>query len=331
MDTKNGNPPQKTQSLKYTGQFIVAGFLLLLCGIHPAHAANCAPVPNTFVNGQNADANQVNANFGAIITCTNSNLLGAANNLSDLGSASAARTNLGLGTSAVENLGSNVGDDGSGNLLSKSTLHVALQGTGNFTIPAGITTATQFKITVVGGGGAGGAASGGTVVGGGGGSGGYTVGWFSGFTAGQTVAVTLGAGGSSSGANGAATTVLAPNSTQIMQCSGGAGGSSQPGSGSSFGGGSGTCVVTASGSGLTLVGQIRSGAQGGGFGANPYFSGFGGGNPIGGGGLAVGSGTTGAGGNGQLYGAGGGGAATTGSSIAGGTGAQGVTFFEWVQ
>jgi hypothetical protein len=95
----------------------------------PALASNCSPYPYTLTNGTTADANQVMGNFNAILSCANSTLvaapvavsqggtgatsgsaalgnlgaLAAANNLSDVNSASTSRTNLGLGSAALLN------------------------------------------------------------------------------------------------------------------------------------------------------------------------------------------------------------------------------------
>jgi len=320
-------------------KYIIAAFVLLLgcCGWDEAHAANCSSYPYTFVNGQTADANQVNSNFQNILVCANTNLLGAANNLSDVNSASSSRINLGLGTAAVEGLGNNVVDDGAGNLYSKSSLHAQVfLTTGTFTVPASITSSTVFKITVMGGGGGGGGADGTNVAGGGGGSGGYAVGWFSGPVATNTLAVTIGSGGSAgssaggTGGNGNTSSVQAPNSATIMTCGGGTGGQGQVSTGSAYGGGLGTCAVTASTSGLTLVGSNPYGAQAGGLGIGLYGSGAGGSNPAGSGGGSYQTSADSAGSAG-LGGAGGGGAAAASGGYAGGSGANGRVIFEWVQ
>jgi hypothetical protein len=175
-------------------QFLAAAALLLIGSSEFAHAANCAAYPYTLLNGQTADANQVMANFNNVLNCGNNNLLGKNNNLSDVNSAATARFNLGVGAAGTENLSNSsagaVTDDGAGNLVGHVTsLHgQAFTTGGTFTFPAGTTTATVFKFTVIGaggGGGYGGLGGGGN----GGGSGGGAVAYFSGFTAAQTATV----------------------------------------------------------------------------------------------------------------------------------------------
>ena len=318
---------------------IAAVVLLLGCSSwDDARAANCSNYPYTLQNGQTADANQVMANFNNVLNCTNTNLLGASNNLSDVGSASASRNNLGLGAAAVEGLGSNVVDDGSGNLYSKTNLHVQLfTTTGTFTVPVGTTSSTVYKITAVGGGGGGGGASGSNAAGGGGASGDFGFVWLSGLTAGQTVAVTVGTGGTAgsssgtgTGGTGVSTTIASPNSTTILTCYGGSGGfGSTSSTASSAPGVSGACGVTFSGSLLTLVAQNQYGGQDGAPGLGAAFSGAGGGNPVGHGGTGLVS--FGGLGNSGTNGGGGGGATSSGTAHAGAVGATGEVVFEWVQ
>lgn len=59
-----------------------------------AHAQNCGAYPYTLMNGQTADANQVQANFNAIANCANSNLAHNGAN-SDITSLSGLTTPLG--------------------------------------------------------------------------------------------------------------------------------------------------------------------------------------------------------------------------------------------
>ena len=124
----------------------------LVLSAAPALAQNCPGYPYDLTNGQTADATQDMANFNAILACANSQLAHSGvnsdltqllkvtnlafapvnSNITELdglttplavteggtgaSSASPARTNLGLGTAAVENLLGDVIDDGSGNL-----------------------------------------------------------------------------------------------------------------------------------------------------------------------------------------------------------------------
>lgn len=81
---------------------LLAALLLLVVSCAPALAANCSAYPYTLQNGQTADANQVMSNFNTVLSCGNNQLLGVNNNLSDLQSASTARTNLGLGTASTK-------------------------------------------------------------------------------------------------------------------------------------------------------------------------------------------------------------------------------------
>jgi hypothetical protein len=120
----------------------------LVLSAAPALAQNCPGYPYDLTNGQTADATQVMANFNAILACANSQLahngvnsditqlLNVTNlafapvnsNITEIdglttplavteggtgaSSASPARTNLGLGTAAIENLGGDIIDDG---------------------------------------------------------------------------------------------------------------------------------------------------------------------------------------------------------------------------
>lgn len=131
--------------------WLLAVLGLMLCA-GAAEASNCSSYPFTLTNGQIADATQVMSNFNSILGCANSNLAhngvnsditqmtavtnlafsGANSNITSLSglttplsvaqggtgwnTATLARTNLGLGTSAVENLLASIIDDGAGNL-----------------------------------------------------------------------------------------------------------------------------------------------------------------------------------------------------------------------
>lgn len=317
----------------------------------PALASNCASYPYTLTNGSTADANQVMANFNSILNCGNNNLAhnGANSDITSLsglttplsvaqgGTGSATTpgglTNLGAGAAAVEALGNNVIDDGSGNLTQTHGAKV-FTSSGTFTTPATTTTATVFKIVAAGGGGGGGGVqSGVSERGASGGSGGYGVGYFSGFSASQSVTIAIGASGSAgstsggSGGDGGTTTVTA-NAVAILTATGGTGGT---------GGASeddlvtppGSATVTAGASGLTLVGSYTSG---GGYGGTAIYFLPGGSNPIGvGGTLQRPSGSGSLAGTNGINGGGGGGAANFGSGAgrAGGSGGKGIVTIEW--
>lgn len=311
--------------------YIAAALLLVLGTSDFALAQNCAAYPYTLTNGQTADANQVMANFNTIRSCGNNNLLGKNNNLSDLQSAATARTNLGLGTAAVENLANATAaaiiDDGAGNLILSSYPSMrsqSISSTGTFTVPAGTLSTTVFKITLIGGGGGGGDPVGNWASSGA--SGCAVTGYFSGFTAGASVTVNIGAGGSP-GSNGSSSTV-SYNAVTIMTAGGGAAGTQA----NNLAPAAGSCSVAAGASGLSLVNTVLNGAQNGAVGVpaitNASSAPNGGGNAFGTGGLGSWyNGTTSqAGGNGTLGGGGGAGA----RSSNGGTGGNGFFTAEWV-
>ncbi len=311
--------------------YIVAAALLVIGSSDLARAQNCAAYPYTLTNGQPADANQVMSNFNTVRGCGNNSLLGKNNNLSDLQSPATARTNLGLGTAAVENLANAtaaaVTDDGAGNLILSSypSMHSqSISATGNFTVPAGTLSTTVFKITLIGGGGGGGDPSGGWASSGA--SGCAVTGYFSGFTAGATVTVNIGAGGGHGSTGSSSTVVYA--ATTVITASGGAAGTQA----NNLAPAAGACSVAAGASGLSLANTVQNGAQNGAVGV-PAITGAssapnGGGNAFGTGGLGSWyNGTTSqTGGNGTLGGGGGAGARASN----GGTGGNGFFTAEWV-
>ena len=205
-------------------------------------------------------------------------------------------------------------------------------GSGNFTIPAGV---TNLKITVIGaGGGGGGAGSNGAAMGGG--AGGMAIKWLTGLTPGATCAYAVGAAGSggaagnNAGSAGGNTTITVGATTYTG--AGGAGGTNQNDSsqtGCSFSAGG-----TATNGDLNITGDPGT----------PYYTGYVGSvtTLMGGQGgktsygacmgvVQFSSPTTGkAGQNATGYGAGGGGAITwTGSTFAGGNGAGGLIIIEY--
>ena len=219
-------------------------------------------------------------------------------------------------------------------------MHAQLFGaTGNFTVPAGATTATVFKFKVIGGGGGGGCGAGGSGNGGGGGGGGgYGEVLVSGFTAGDIITATIGTGGggaSTTASNGATgnTSKVTRSGVDFITSLGGVGGTSGSGS-SQPGGAAGTVTVNTAGAGLSLNGTIASAvsqagnaggyssssvASGGSGGSTPY--GFGGGTTV-----TIGATNT-NGQNGSGYGSGGAGGADSGT---GGNGSNGAVIVEWV-
>jgi hypothetical protein len=179
-------------------------------------------------------------------------------------------------------------------------------GNGTFTIPAGV---TRLKVTVVGGGGGGcnGGGFGQNAVRGGGGGGGAAIKYLTGMTPGNTLAVTVGAGGTANsqpGGNGGNSTVS--SGTQTITTITGAGGEGGP-----------IDISTFATGGLGTNGDLNIRGSGGESGS----AGGKGGDSILGGGGATG-GTAPAGG---AYGGGG----TSLFNGVGSVGAAGVVIFEW--
>ena len=121
------------------------------------------------------------------------------------------------------------------------------------TVPA----ETPIEMLVVGGGGAGGACAGNTNRGGGGGAGGLV--WKSVIFGEETeLELTVGAGGTTSGANGTDSTVTAGGETLIQAFGGGGGGSSTAGAVGGSGGGGSVSGLTG-GSALNFGGDLATG------------------------------------------------------------------------
>jgi len=214
-----------------------------------------------------------------------------------------------------------------GGLTSKGTLtltngirgvtpnHQIFTSNGTFTIPTGI---TAVKATVVGGGGAGGGSTA-SNMGGGGASGGTGIKWLTGLTPGNTLTVTVGAGGTgasgAAGGGGVASSVASGTQTITTITANGGGG----------GGSTAVPVYGTPGASAGTGGDLN-------LGGNPSITGVtsvtgcGAGSVFGGGGAAAGGGS---GNVATAYGAGSGGA-FVGSTQAGPNGFAGVVIFEWV-
>jgi len=155
-----------------------------------------------------------------------------------------------------------------GNAASAASMHtMVFTGSGTFAIPATAAASTEFEFTVVGGGGGGGGCSSTNDIAPGGGSGGAGLASFSGFTAGQAVAITVGAGGTAgassgtAGGSGGGSRVKAAG-VNIVTTTGGKG--SPAGSaitGNLTGGAAGTFAATAGTSGLTLASSLDYAAE----------------------------------------------------------------------
>jgi hypothetical protein len=211
---------------------------------------------------------------------------------------------------------------------------------GSFTIPAAATTATVFRFHAIGGGGGGGA---GTTSSGAAGAGGMAgsevIADFSGFTAGQTVTVSVGGGATS--ANTGGDTTLTYAATSIVVAKGGLPGNSSPDASRvsiSQGNRLNANVATAGATGLALAWTNVISAQApGGYGQAGYSNATtgcsgGGGNSsfgTGGGALCIAA-TTGNGGSANGLGAGGAGGMRGGSDVTGGTGGNGAVLVSWV-
>lgn len=366
---------RRSMALVSLSASVVALTLALL--VTPARAENCTTYPHTFSNGSSADAQAVNDNFEHIRTCANDNLAhsGANSDITSLSGLTAplstaqggtgnntgqprgaaggslsgsypnpslANTGVTAGTYTVPSL--TVGADGRVTAISNGAagLHVAVyQGTTSFTVPSGASTNTVFEFICVGPGGGGGSGSGGNGnAGGGGGSGGYGDVVATGFTPGQTIAVTVGnAGGngssdsSSAGSNGSGPTKFSYQGPDFLVCNAGQGGSSGTAA-VNTGGSAGTVSITEAVSVTIVTTTIaRAGARGVYQGGGNAFGGQGGSNPLGAGGsLSIpASGATATGENGTGYGAGGaGGASSSSAQNVGGNGTPGIAIIRWV-
>ena len=216
--------------------------------------------------------------------------------------------------------------------------------TSTWTVPTGFSPSTRVRVRgCSAGAGASGGSGGASGNGGSGGGAGCSVdAAIYGFTAGQTVLVTIGTAGtggvnSASGSNGGSTK-FTYNAVDVITLSGGIGGATgSPGTG----GNPGAATIAVGGSGLTIESSTSMSGQAGTpgvyLGNNLGYGGFGGSLPSWGVGgassLAGGSGTaspSATGFNGQGYGSGGGGGSiTSNTGTTGGNGANGYMIIEW--
>jgi hypothetical protein len=326
-DYSAGTTYQIGESVSYTGRRYVAK--TVNTGVTPADGANWFLINDGDVLGPVSATDNGLAAFDG----TTGKMIKAAGTVSvaqggtGATSLTANAVLVGNGTSAV----SGIAAGASGNLLTSNGTSwasasppasgfsnlVVFSASGTFTIPAGI---TKIKATIVGGGGSGGGANG-VVAGGGGAGGGAAIKILSGLTSGNTLSVTIGAGGTgtSSAGNSGGTTSLASGTQTIstVSATGGAGGS-----GHTFSNTEGSLGGVGSGGDL----NIRGGAgQGGGSGSSGGWGvGCGGGSILGGG--APGRLFTAA--SGGAYG-GGGGSPINSVTANGGNGAAGVLIIEY--
>lgn len=213
--------------------------------------------------------------------------------------------------------------------------HQVFTANGTFTIPTGTLSTTVFKIIVTGAGGGGGGGDASNGGGGGGGAGGSAIKWLSGFTAANTLTITVGSGG---GGGGAGTTGTAGNNstvasgtqtiTTLTGSAGGGGIGGSGGGGSPKQGGAGGTATNGDqnhpGQGGTLSASSGAGNSWGGTGGASYWGGGGqGGNDAN---STAGDGTNG----GSCGGGAGGGGANPGTrNGGGGTGNAGCVTVEW--
>jgi hypothetical protein len=205
---------------------------------------------------------------------------------------------------------------GAGGLAGLTLTKQVFTSSGTFTIPSGI---TSVKVTLVGAGGAGGGATA-TNNGGGGGSGGAALKWLPGLTPSNTLTVTVGAGGTgvsaaAGNAGGASSISSGTQTITTVTANGGSGGNAN---GSQSSGGSGAAISTNGDANFGGVSGFDGIGVSGGPGAGSM---FGGGAP---------NSTGGQPGNAALSTGGGGGGAGAGANRTGGSGANGIIVFEWV-
>jgi microcystin-dependent protein len=199
---------------------------------------------------------------------------------------------------------------------------VQLSSGASWTVPAGTTLATVYKVTCVGGGGGGGGGADSGAAGGGGG--GWGIALVSGLVSGNAVSTSFGSGGSAVGLSSNSSGGSGGSTSFGSYCTGAAGGGGAGGSSSATPGGAGGCYSVA-----TSGGCGNDGTTGSSVGSYGGVGGNGGGSLFGGGGSG-GNANVSAPSAGRACGAGGGGNGYTASSGSG-LGAAGCIVIEWNQ
>lgn len=198
---------------------------------------------------------------------------------------------------------------------------ITTTGSSNYTTPSTITTATQFKFTLVGGGASGGGSDVTAVHVNGGGGGAVCILYISGLSPSTNYAINIGAattGGASAslGSNGNNTTLVIASTTYTA--GGGVAAAALTGNGGAGGTATGGTINISGMSGGPSMSVLTSGGFGGGHSAMLW----------GAGGTGNGPSMAAAGNPGTNYGGGGGGASSNGGNSGGG-GAQGCILVEW--
>lgn len=286
------------------------------------YASTLSPAPTAYVRGMEVAIDFVNANTGA--ATINLNGLGAKTIQCNGNALAAGQIAAGM-TASLRYDGTNF-QLINPNITAVPFTHLQqLSGSGNFTIPAGI---TCIKVTAIGGGGGGGGGTASNTAGGGGG-GGAILAWVNNLVPGSVIAYVVGAGGTAgtsgggTGGTGGSSTFALPTGT--ITAVGGSGGVNGSGGASGAGGAGGT--GGGGGSQVAYTGQPGGASNGA---STTFAPGNGGNSPLGYGygGLArpPTSSSSIAGTNGNLYGGGGSGA---NGAATGGAGAAGHILIEF--